>query len=164
MSAGVCSICGKGFSYSGSRKTKGRVFCGLACRSQAAKNSMSGNNADSGYAATLTSGTVGAIHELVVAADCLKAGLSVFRSVDPVCKVDFLILKDMKPFRLEVTSGSLYGEKLQFPRKDLTRFDLLAVVFRDWNIRYAAVVDGSLVWADSVASALAQFAEQAVAA
>ena len=118
---------------------------------------MSGNNADSGYAATLTSGTVGAIHELIVAADCLKSGLSVFRSVDPVCKVDFLILKDMKPYRLEVTSGTLYGEKLHYPTKDLTRFDRLAVVFRDWNIRYAYVIDGVLFWADSVASALAQF-------
>ena len=159
-----CSICGKRFMFSGGRKTNGRNYCGPKCRGKALRLGFTEINSDYGYAEGISSGTIGAMHELIVAADCLKNGLSAFRSVDPYCKVDFLILKGMSPFRLEVTTGSMYGDKIQHPTKELYRFDILAVVFRDWQIRYAAVINGALVWAESIDSAICQIQALKVAA
>jgi len=53
----------------------------------------------------LTSGTTGAIGELLVAADLLQKGYHVFRAQSPSCPCDLAILKDNRLLRVEVRTG-----------------------------------------------------------
>jgi hypothetical protein len=79
-----------------------------------------------------SSGTVGAINELRVSVDLLCKGYAVFRALSPHCPCDLVLLLDHRVFRVEVTTGHRTSNgKLMIPRKDATRYDVLAVVFPD---------------------------------
>lgn len=79
-----------------------------------------------------SSGTVGAINELRVSVDLLCKGYAVFRALSPHCPCDLVLLLDHSVFRVEVTTGHRTSNgKLMIPRKDATRYDVLAVVFPD---------------------------------
>jgi hypothetical protein len=94
-------------------------------------------NADSpAYDANIPVGTVGAMHELLVCADLLKRGYAVFRSVSPNAYCDMLMAKDGAILRVEVTTGCrTISGSLSFPPKK-NRFDLLAIVEKNWRITY----------------------------
>lgn len=55
-----------------------------------------------------------------------------FHALSPSCLCDLVLLCDRRVFRVEVTTGhrSATGS-VQYPRKDCTRFDVLAVVLPD---------------------------------
>jgi hypothetical protein len=79
---------------------------------------------------------VGAIGELIVAADLLKKGYHVFRSCSPSCPCDLAILKDEKLFRVEVKTTQYSrpnsGDSLRkkYEAKGNT-FDVFAHVSKD---------------------------------
>lgn len=85
----------------------------------------------------LSTGTVGACHELLVCADLIRRGWSVYRALSPAASCDMLALFEDRIFRVEVTTG-VRGDRgeLKMPAKDAARFDLLAVVERSGNISY----------------------------
>lgn len=77
----------------------------------------------------LTSPTVGALHELLVAADMLKHGLQVFRALSASCDCDLAALAGKKLIRVEVTTGYKSGNGvLTYPHHKAENFDVLAVV------------------------------------
>ncbi|MCK4625028.1 MAG: hypothetical protein KAV00_06945 [Phycisphaerae bacterium] len=85
--------------------------------------------------------TVGAMHELVVAADLLKRGLSVFRALSSMCSCDLVILRGKQLLRVEVTTGYIgFRGKNGHPSKDKSKFDLLAVVIND-EIMYSPNIE-----------------------
>jgi hypothetical protein len=91
------------------------------------------------YSAMPTSKT-GAIHELLVCADLMRCGYSVYRALSPAEKCDLLAIKDGKMVRVEVTTGfQSRGGSICHPQKENPngeRFDLLAVVMKSWKITY----------------------------
>ena len=90
----------------------------------------------------LLSGTVGAMHELIVCADLMRKGFEVFRAVSPSSRFDAVVFKDGNMFRLEVTTGSAYaGGKIHYPVKDKNRFDILAIVVWSGEILYEPGID-----------------------
>jgi len=66
----------------------------------------------------LPTGTTGAIAELVVAADLLKNGWSVFRSVSPHAFCDLVACKESVTRKIEVRTGSaLFDGSASYSKK-----------------------------------------------
>jgi hypothetical protein len=86
----------------------------------------------------LNSTNVGAMHEMIVCVDLLKKGYNVFRSISPAASCDILILKDKHMLRIEVTTGNILSltGKIYHPKKDESKFDVLALVMHDGSIVY----------------------------
>jgi hypothetical protein len=89
----------------------------------------------------LASATVGALGELLVAADLLIRGYEVFRAISPSCSCDLAILKDGKLLRVEVRTGyrtTVDPDAIAIGKKQGThRADILAVVVHSpTRIRY----------------------------
>lgn len=79
----------------------------------------------------VTTGSVGAAGELLVASDLLMKGFHVFRSLSPSCPCDLAILQDGTLLRIEVTTAHwARGGKLQSPKKDNERYDVIAYIMR----------------------------------
>lgn len=115
-------------------KTRGNYrvkYCSNECRSAAWRGTSKFNKA-------LPTGVTGAVNELLVCADLLARGFPVFRAVSPSSPCDAVILVGTKPFRVEVTTGfkPLVSSKPHFTPHNPSRFDILAVVFRDGTITY----------------------------
>jgi hypothetical protein len=72
----------------------------------------------------LPAGTVGAISEILAAADLMKRGYDVFRALSPSCSCDLIaIAAGQPPLRIEVRTGnrSPVTGHLSFPRNGHSR-------------------------------------------
>lgn len=83
----------------------------------------------------LSSGTVGAVSELLTCVDLLQRGFEVFRAVSPACSCDLAILKDGRLLRVEVRTGAVYEKQdgtvgHYLVRPDKEKSDILAIVDR----------------------------------
>lgn len=79
---------------------------------------------------------IGAMGELIVAADLLKLGFEVFRSVSPTTSCDLLVMRENKMYRVEVTVGHRHGDGIRYDPHDKKNFDIIAVVFQDGDVIY----------------------------
>jgi len=82
----------------------------------------------------LSTGSVGAVSELVACVDLMKKGYDVFRAVSPSCPCDLIIRKGGLTFRVEVrTAQKLLNGKFSYPctKKDEGRSDIFALVCGD---------------------------------
>lgn len=76
----------------------------------------------------LTTGTTGAISELVVSAELMRRGYAVFRSLSPSCFCDLIAHKDGRQYRVEVRTGyRAQTGKLGFPRNTHGEIDIFGV-------------------------------------
>lgn len=84
--------------------------------------------------------STGAISEMVVCADLLKMGFSVFRSISAACDCDIIAMKDGRIIRVEVkTAYKLPSGSILCPKKksQAGKHDVLAMVFlRENSITY----------------------------
>lgn len=122
-----CAVCGKEFT---TNQPHHRI-CSDSCREEKKRINQ--------YPAELSSGTRGAISELVACADLLKDGWHVFRAVSPACPFDLMAVRGHEQQRIEVRTGSRsYPDApLQFSRtKRGEDFDLYAVVEPSGSITY----------------------------
>ncbi len=90
-------------------------------------------------------GSVGAAHELMVCADLLKRGWSVFRNVSPHGDADLVIFCGETMHRVEVTTAvrAVNGAAI-FPPKDAAKFSVLVLVFHDGTIEYRPALEARL--------------------
>lgn len=90
------------------------------------------------YEGRLSTGTVGALHELKVAADLIERGFHVFRALSPSCECDLAFIENRRLFRVEVTTGyrNVQSGKLIFPPHSPDRYDVLAIVIEGKQIIY----------------------------
>lgn len=87
-----------------------QVLCSDECRTKRYGRYSSGTN--------ISPGTVGAVSELMVAADLMIKGYSVFRALSPSCFCDLIAIKDSEYRKVEVRTGYLSGTgKVTFIRK-----------------------------------------------
>lgn len=128
MEQGVsCRGCGNPIPEA--RKRYNAVYCSRLCMQDANKQKYREINPDT----LLSSGTVGAVSELVVCADLLKRGYEVFRAVSPSCSCDLAILKEGKLHRVEVRTATTYEKKdgtlsHMFVKADPSKSDVQALV------------------------------------
>lgn len=124
-----CATCGNRVEYR-ARGRMARRYCSVDCRRMAQKATNQATYPD----ATLSSATVGAISELIIAADLLRQGFEVFRALSPSCSCDLAILYKSKLIRVEVrTARRTPLGKLSFAFKqgEGHRHDVLALVGDD---------------------------------
>src|SRR5882724_3603848 len=76
-------------------------YCSPECGKMAWRGRWEQVNPNQG----LSSGTVGALHELLVAADLLRRGYEVFRPLSQAASCDLLVLHGRQLLRVEVTTG-----------------------------------------------------------
>ena len=77
------------------------------------------------------------MHELLVAANLMKRGFSVFRALSPSSPGDLAILKDGKLMIVEVTSGTrTYKNTLVWPLHSNGKHDVIAIVEYAGDITY----------------------------
>ena len=124
-----CGNCGSEFKLWRAR-TK---FCSTKCRRAKAKADYRAINP----APALASATTGALHELMVAADLLRKGYSVFRALSPSCPGDLAVIFPDGMKLVEVTTGyrSATG-RLNWPPHAEHTFDILAIVEHTGCISY----------------------------
>lgn len=109
------------------RKNKRALTCSDDCSTKRIKTKMSILNEHRVWG--VSTGTTGAIHELVVSVDLMKRGLHVFRAMSPSCPCDLAVICDGKLLRIEVTTGFLLASgRIHVPSKNEKNFDVLAVV------------------------------------
>jgi hypothetical protein len=80
----------------------------------------------------LSTGTTGAIAEMVVCVDLLRRGWAAFRAVSPSCPCDVIAMRDSQVHRIEVRTGHREGPRrsvaVPLREADRGRFDILAVI------------------------------------
>lgn len=139
---GECRTCGLILS---ARKNRRRArYCSQECRTKHLALRYRANNPEP----TISSGTRGAISELVVCADLMSRGFEVFRALSPHTSCDLAVLLGGRLVRVEVRTGTrgLDGT-LHYPTKgsDKGRQDLWAIVDkRTHQIEYSPPI-GSVV-------------------
>ena len=80
----------------------------------------------------LPTGTVGAISELIISANLMSYGYSVFRALSPSCYCDIIASKDGETHHIEVRTGYKSSEgKWYFPTKRSGTVDVFGVVERN---------------------------------
>lgn len=122
----VCTVCSSSFETIW-RQSK---VCSEKCRKIHIAR-LYGRYADT----SIQSGAVGAISELIVSAELMKKGYTVFRALSPDAFCDLLIHKDGKIKRVEVTTGYQTAKgTISHPKKLETMIerdiDILAVYLR----------------------------------
>lgn len=125
----VCKFCQEPFSG------RPALFCSPSCKKQHRAHQYAEANRFVG--SKVPTGTTGAIHEILVAADLMRRGYHVFRAMSPASPCDLAILGDGRLVRVEVTTGhrSVRGNLTHPPKKPGTH-DLLAIVEKDGKITY----------------------------
>ena len=113
-----------------------QITCSVDCKR--ARDRSGGYR--SPLAGLVTKGSVGAAHEMLVAADLLKRGFDVYRSVSPTAHADIIIVNGSHILRVEVTTGTPNrrpsSRPLSWPPKVASRHDILAVVTHPGVIHY----------------------------
>lgn len=129
----TCKLCGKTWTRPDSYRVS---YCSAPCRSAAAKAKQQEMNPRLNLIST---GTVGAMHELVVCVDLLRRGYEIFRAVSPSCSCDLVALCNGKSVRIEVRTG--YANKSggftwTNQGRDVHKYDVVAVVLHAGGIKY----------------------------
>lgn len=136
--ARLCGVCARPIPER--RLRKNALFCRHACERAAARVRHRAFNLQ----LDLSTGTVGAIAELFVAADMLRRGYNVFRAVSPSSPVDIVAVSRLGvSLRVEVKTGSKAVDgRLIFGRGDNSKYDVLAVYIpSDGAVAYHPEVD-----------------------
>ncbi len=135
---------------SGSAKKKFRsgacLECGILLLGSSRKFCSGGHGAkyrlqknhDANPPLGITTGTMGAIGELRVAAELLSKGYEVFRAVSPACSCDLAVLKNGQLLRIEVrtaparpTNSRVLAVTGIVNNVDKTKSDIAAIISRD---------------------------------
>lgn len=122
-----CLNCGNSFCTNFSLMK----FCSSECRTEKySRDSFSGDKL------LLSSGTVGAISELIISADLMRKGYSIFRALSPSCFCDVIAIKNDRILKIEIRTGyvSKHNGKYNFPKKKRGNIDLYGIYSRNENI------------------------------
>ena len=120
-----CRVCGVALSASRLHRNPNAFTCSLDCSKRLPSLLYQLRNP---HSVRLPTATIGAISELVVAADLLQRGYQVFRALSPSSSCDLAILLGMNLLRVEVTTGSVSASgNLIYPKHEVDNFDIMAI-------------------------------------
>lgn len=94
------------------------------------------------YGKTLVPGTIGAMHEMVVAVDLMRRGFHVYRALSPACPCDLVVYSPAGVgYRVEVRTHVRMASGATSPsymnkKRDPGRQDCFALVTHDQEITY----------------------------
>lgn len=113
-----------------------RKFCSVTCRTMYGNDKRKDGLMNEGYNLNLSTGTRGAISEIIVCADLLIKEFEVFRAISPSCSCDMIALKNNKFFRVEVRTTTLSPKGKPYKVSKKGNYDILAVVHSNNKIIY----------------------------
>lgn len=136
MSIMTCIWCKTPFEPKNKHK---RSYCSRQCRTKFYNHELWTKIPES---VNISTGTVGAIGELVASTDLLSRGFPVFRALSPSCPCDLVIIVENTVVRIEVRTGyEAKSGRLYFSGHNL-RADVLAIVARhDRSVHYHPLSD-----------------------
>ena len=118
----ACRVCGARLQ---GRK---RIFCSKKCKQQEISERYAALNQRS---LSLSCGTVGALSELLAAAELMRQGYEVFRALSPSCSCDLAVLLEKRLLRVAVRTGhrNIQGRlDAAVNESEVHRHDVLAIV------------------------------------
>lgn len=119
-----CKKCEAEFSTSKSQQ----VFCSAECY-----RALENNQWGSGLG--FSTGTVGAIAELMASVELMKAGFEVYRALSQSSSCDILGVKDGQLYGFEVRSATATKSgKLSYPTKNIRAKNLVLVIHRESRV------------------------------
>jgi hypothetical protein len=135
----ICAVCFKKFNSS----WPNAKFCTPKCRNH---NQTAITNKHNNRIIGLTSGTKGAMAELMACVDLMRKGYEVFRALSPSSNCDILAIKDGVVHLYEVRTG-VYGSpengsKLSWPNTKTDGKEVLVVTHKDNVVHYITNKDG----------------------
>lgn len=124
----ACQGCGVRFWASGQQ-----IFCTSECRISFRESEKRAINKN----IPLSSGSVGALAELMVCCDLMIKGYEVFRAVSPSCSSDLIACKGDKSLKIEVRTGTykITGQVF-YPANNIRSHIVAAVTHIDQKIHY----------------------------
>jgi hypothetical protein len=133
LASRFCRVCDNEINEK--RRRYRTIYCSTGCRARGNAASAPTSGLD------LSTGSVGALAELIVASDLLRRGYDVFRALSASCSCDLMIVARDERLRVEVRSTTTYrptgNASVPFSAKDLERSDVFAVVvWPKGEIRY----------------------------
>jgi hypothetical protein len=134
-----CANCGEVITSERVLRQPRIKFCSKACQAEHAARRHAEVNERLRFDISLSTGTAGALSELIVSADLLARGYEVFRALSPSCSCDLIIFRDGRQHRVEVRTGSLTlsgSRSFPFSERDKGRSDIAAVVYCRHEIIY----------------------------
>lgn len=130
----ICIGCDKSFETA---KTA-QKYCTQKCRTfhkQIERNSL---NKSIG----LSTGTVGAIAELMACVDLMKNGYDVFRAMSPASNCDILAMKGDEIRFYEIRTGHYYisgdKKKLNWPNRNTNGKEIIVITHSDNKVHYVS--------------------------
>lgn len=123
----TCEYCERGFMH---RQPQAKT-CSETCR-KARQNERTGRKAT--IHLNIPPNTVGAISELVAAADLMSKGYSVFRALSTTCYCDLIAVKDGTTYHVEVRTAyrsTVNPQSFNFPKKLRGSANLFALYERN---------------------------------
>lgn len=109
------------------------IFCTTKCRMQYRFNESKAINKN----LPLSSGSVGALAELMVCCDLMVRGYEVFRAVSPSCSSDLIACKGDKLLKIEVRTGTYkVTGSVFYPPNNIRSHVVAAVTHIDQKIHY----------------------------
>lgn len=124
-----CKHCKK--EITGEKRRRHAKFCSKECKDAYKKKHHKP------YYPGLSTATIGAMNELLVAADLMKRGFDVFRALSPSCSCDLAVVKDGTLLRIEVRTGwrNKDGKLFKHSKKHYKeKYDVKAI-FIKWEER-----------------------------
>lgn len=134
----TCAECGVALPLD---KNPSRIYCSRECQRNVQRRKTGR------LFLPIPSGTIGALHELVICADLMRRGWNVFRAMSPSCPCDLIVYRSESPlFRVEVRTAQRRadGEVYRQPNTwEIGRYDVRALVCHDGEIIYEPDVFGA---------------------
>jgi len=133
----MCAYCGSEIPWH--RNFPATKFCSQKCYDRAEREKQHKLNPPRDI--KLSSGTMGAVSELRVAADLLLRGYEVFRSVSPSASCDLAVLRNGRLLRIEVRTSVYRRDGNVQLRHDNIRADIVANVVPDQVVYEPSLID-----------------------
>ena len=122
LSVSCCLNCGKELSIG--------KYCDASCGSKH-RSRIKTIERGREWSLNTSTGTTGAVGELIVAADLLTKNFSVFRSVSPASEYDLVVIINNKPLTVEVRMGYKNNSgEIRCPTKS-SKPDIWAAVYQN---------------------------------
>lgn len=129
----TCACCAKPFTAN----RNNRKYCSVKCRTNSYDGMYNGPN----VMLKLSTGTTGAIAELLASADLMRRGYEVYRALSQASDCDLLGIKDGQIHKFEVRTGrySVGSRRLYWSNSRISGKQLIIVTHSDNKVHYPEI-------------------------
>ena len=129
-----CLYCSKSFTPSKQAKAAGKKYCSPKCRYRYWNEKSRGQSfAKEG----ISTGTVGAMSELLASIDLMRRGFEVYRALSPSSSCDLIALKNSRIYKFEVrTAYRNQDGSINYSKTSIRADRVVAILLRENVVVY----------------------------